>query len=71
MCHVCLARHPGWVSTAIVVIIGITLYAGVFRVLGGFGGVAAALTRWGERSSTVQSASTSSTPSHLTHYIAP
>jgi hypothetical protein len=65
------AFHPGWVSTAIVVIVAITLYAGVFRVLGGFGGAAAALRRWGERSSTVQSASTSSTLSHPNHNIAP
>ena len=49
----CLAVHPVWVSTAIVVIIGITLYAGVLRVLGGFGGAAAALRRWGERSWTI------------------
>jgi hypothetical protein len=58
-------------STAIVVVVAITLYAGVFRLLGGFGGAAAALRRWGERSSTVRSASTSSTLSHLNHNTAP
>jgi hypothetical protein len=53
MCHVCLARHPGWVSTAIVMIIAITFYAGLFRALGGFSDAAAALRRWGERSWTI------------------
>ena len=60
MCRYRLALHPGCMSTAIVVIVAITLNAGVFRVLGGFGGAAAALRRWGERSSTI-----------LNHSIAP
>jgi hypothetical protein len=48
----CLARHAGWVGTAILVIVAIALYCGLFRAVGGFGAAAAALRRWGEISST-------------------